>query len=874
LHALSQWSHLRLIQITAPAGYGKTSLTTLWLHHLGMLPPAERPALAWISTPPHVDADHWLQLWIEALVPLLPDLRDLQNYDGKQGDASHRVRTLCREIATSTAPIVLVVDDYHLVQNPAAHAVTQQVLDAAIPLLHLVLLSRTPPPLQLTQLILDDALLELTQQDLQFDHDEFVSFTREHGLDRLPDAVLAQFEQHASGWITGLKLLSYGWKHNPAALSESAHSTLDHFFESQVLAALPAQLRRVVEVTAPLPYLDAELLAAAIDQPPDACAELLRMLAAADAFVTVFSTPDGKSSSYRFHPLFSNFLCRRINPRAADVTAVLHRAAVWLCDHDEVDAALDVLKLDDGRQTADGGRRTAIDALAAALRRALLRYDRASAGRWLAALPIEQIAAHAPLAVAAGWHAWICGIEDIDEILTRFQRAADAVDALPHEPRFDELRAEASVLQAIRCFITNDHAGCSHFIDAAERTLRGSDGLASAYMYMLRAAFIDVDGSVDSRLQLMQSAVEICERIGFGHGAIEMMFTQMLLKWRCCLFESADATAAYLLATIALEGWRFSSYVTDIHYFRGEMHYLTGRVAEARVHLRLAAEHSRPDGPYVYMSQVMLQLCDLAESDAPLDYDYDFDADAKSWVEIVRNESIFTKAMAAWPRLLRDFRAGRPQTCRQTLELLRVAPADVTDQMPDRLRLAVLAGAIFEGRTDEAITAKLAELRAFLESANFTLVRLQVQMLQALHAHQRGDAESARRFLDELLPDIERTGMIRLLLDFAPLHDLVRTSLTPVAQRLSAHLPRIIAPPPTPCIPDYALTRREQRILAALADDRDPKEIAAEYNVSVATVRVHISNIYRKLGAHSREEAVRVWKRSESREETEKRKEE
>jgi hypothetical protein len=75
---------------------------------------------------------------------------------------------------------------------------------------------------------------------------------------------------------------------------------------------------------------------------------------------------------------------------------------------------------------------------------------------------------------------------------------------------------------------------------------------------------------------------------------------------------------------------------------------------------------------------------------------------------------------------------------------------------------------------------------------------VEVQMLQALHAHQRGDAESARRFLDELLPDIERTGMIRLLLDFAPLHDLVRTSLTPVAQRLSAHLPRITAPPPAP----------------------------------------------------------------------------
>jgi LuxR family maltose regulon positive regulatory protein len=843
-----------------------------------MLPPAERPALAWISTPSHVDADHWLQLWIEALVPLLPDLRDLQNYDGKQGDASHRVHTLCREIAASPTPIVLVVDDYHLVQDPAAHAITQQVLDAAIPLLHLVLLSRTPPPLQLTQLILDDALLELTQQNLQFDHDEFVSFTREHGLDRQPGVVLAQLEQNASGWITGLKLLSYGWKHSPAALSESAHSTLDHFFESQVLAALPAQLRRVVEVTAPLPYLDTELLAAAIDQPPDACAELLRMLTATDAFVTVFSTPDGTSVSYRFHPLFRSFLCRRINPRTANVTAVLHRAAVWLCDHDEVDAALDVLKFDDGvqkpttdhrPQTTDDSskhpssvvhRPSSADALVAALRRALLRYDRAAAGRWLAALPVEQIAAHAPLAVAAGWHAWICGIEDIDEILMHFRRAADAVDVLPHEPRFDELRAEASVLQAIRCFITNDHAGCSHFIDAAERTLRGSDGLASAYMYMLRAAFIDIDGSVDSRLQLMQSAAEICERIGFGHGAIEMMFTQMLLKWRCCLFESADATAAYLLATIALEGWRFSSYVTDIHYFRGEMHYLTGRVTEARVHLRLAAEHSRPDGPYVYMSRVMLQLCDIAESDAPLDYDYDFDADAKSWVEIVRNESIFTKAMAAWPRLLRDFRAGRPQTCRQTLELLRVAPADVTDQMPDRLRLAILAGAVFEGRTDEAITVKLAELRAFLESANFTLMCLEVQLLQALHAHQRGDAESARRFLDELLPDIERTGMIRLLLDFAPLHDLVRTSLTPVAQRLSAHLPRITAPPPAPSTPDYTLTRREQRILAALADDRDPKEIAAEYHVSVATVRVHISNIYRKLGAHSREEAVRVWR--------------
>jgi LuxR family maltose regulon positive regulatory protein len=873
LAALARWPELRLIQFVAPAGYGKTTLAAAWAHFLTALPAPQHPTVAWISLMNGASADQLLLLFIDALAPHLPAVRDLRNADGGIDFAAPlRVQALCREIAAADRPLVLALDDVHLLTDPAAHALLQQILDVAPPALHLVFLSRTAPPLQLSRLILDDALLTLDAHDLAFDHEEFLTFARESGLDAQSAEVLAALEQRSTGWVAGLKLLAYDLRYNlPSANTLSASAALDEFFASRVLASLPPDLQSFVESAATLPYMTAELMAAVTQRPAPDCAALLHALAVANAFLTVFIPSDGQPPSYRFHPLFHDFLRRRAALHSPDsdhsTEEIRTRAAGWLCDHDDVDAALAILGTDDGRRTTATRRgrssvvrrpSSALDALSRAVRRAVLRHDHAAVKRWLQTIPSEWITAHAPLAVCAGWHAWAAGHSDFQNMLAPWQRAIDAVAALPDAPQFDELRAEAAILQALRHILLGEKEALTRVVEAAEHAPHDQHGLAAAYLHFLRAAFVDVAADLESRIERLQAAADICERIGFGHGAIEMLYTQILLKRRLGQFESAQASAAQTQAILVREGWRFSTYVPEIHFFRGEMYYQADQLPAARASLQLAAETGHADGPtptaYEYIAQLLLQMCDAAESpDGRMTFD--FNADAAAWAEVLRSPSMLNRCSTAWLRMARDFRAGHIEVCRQTFESLQLTPANLTEHDHDSVRFAVLTGAIFSGRTDDIITTKLAELRTFLENTRFDVMCLQVQTLQALHAHQCGDARRTRIHLQELLPDIERTGMVRLLLDLPPLHQPLAECEGPTARRLTAQL-RTPASAPH----DYGLTRQERTILASLTDGLDPKDIAAKLTLSVGTVRVHIHRIYRKLQVNSREEAVQVWR--------------
>jgi ATP/maltotriose-dependent transcriptional regulator MalT len=158
-------------------------------------------------------------------------------------------------------------------------------------------LSRTTPPLQLDQLILDDAVLPLAESDLRLDHAEFAVFADAFDIAHLPTAMLAEIESVCAGWVTGLKLLAYDLQHDRVHSPLSVHASSDHFFLHRVLPSLPIDQQAILESTAPLPYLTAELLATVSARPVHECAGILREIAAANAFVTVYASHSGSSAA-------------------------------------------------------------------------------------------------------------------------------------------------------------------------------------------------------------------------------------------------------------------------------------------------------------------------------------------------------------------------------------------------------------------------------------------------------------------------------------------------------------------------------------------------------------------------------------------------
>lgn len=859
LDQLQHHSGLRLINVIAPAGYGKTTLVAAWAQSLAAMP-AERRDSAWITLFGDAEPEQLLRDILQALLPALPSLQSILNFAGGATDAedalAQRVRMLCAEIAAVAHPVVLVIDDYHLLKSPQSHALIQRILDFAPHGLLLVLCSRTMPPLRIDALILDDAILTLTERNLAFDHADFTALLPLFGLDSLPLAVLDDLERRCAGWVTGLKLFAYDLRIThasasrafPADASASASDgALQQFIEARVLASMPAHLQEFACAAAPLLWMSADLMAAVTDASRADCARTLSELVAANAFLSEFIGADGEPR-FRFHPLVQDALRHTAADRPQQ-PCERRRAAAWFLAHDDVDAALLLLAPDiDPADFADD--------LARAMRRALVRSEFTSVQRWLNALPAALLDAHAPLAVATAWTAFLT--ESLSQLETAIPRAQTALSN--HDGTDVELRLDVAVLSAYLHSLHNRTEDAAEELAAVEAYAQPTDTLGYGYLQFMRALrLLSAPNEAETRIRLLQTAAELFERIGHDQGVIAMRYTQVMLKFRNVDLHGALADAAFLQGFCEHRHMERHRYVSEIPVMRGWMLYLLDRIPEARDALRrtvdLPAHHDLWENTR-YLAGIHLQLCAAAESSDPAAVLNGIDemADAARWVRAV-DEANFngTLGQVAWPRILRDHRAGHPERCRQTVESMGMTPADIDDQTPDFTRVAVLSGAVLGGQHSPQLAAQLDASIAHLDAAHAVFMAMHVRLLSVLHFLQHGGKREALDRLRALLPLVERSGAVRLLLDFPALRELLPQCDSPFAHQLLARFPA----PPT----DFGLTPQETRVLTHLVDGRTTKEIATLHVVSHKTVYVQLYRIFKKLGVHSREEAVQMWQR-------------
>jgi ATP/maltotriose-dependent transcriptional regulator MalT len=864
LHSLHIWQDLRLVRIVAPAGFGKTTFAAHWARSLSELPELQRPHIAWISLFADPAPARFLHSLVESLVAILPDLRSLLTLDGSgEFSTAQRMRMLCDALDAAPAPIVLFIDDFHLVTQPTAHALVQQILDSVHGRFLLILLSRTTPPLRIDHLILNDTVLTLSERDLAFDHDEFLALMPLLGMDSQPPTLLAELESRCTGWVTALKLLAHDLRHAPPTaavnLAHLSAGSLQQFIQSRILSLLPDDLSEFAACAAFLPWMSAPLLAAATGDSEAACARVLARLVDASAFVTEFASPTSESH-FRFHPLVQDAL-RRTTP---DDPSARRRAAVWLCDHDLVDDALALL--DDGRPTTDDGelpavghRPSAVDSVARATRRTLLRFDIVSAQRWLDALPAELLAAHAPLAVDAAWAAFLADSTPLFDVA--LSRAIAAVHRLPTGTDHDALRTEVAALEVYHHILHNRTDDARRLLADAEARPRVEDSFGNGYLHFMRSMLPLDPQNVEARMRSLQKSADIFERIGHEYGVVTTLYVQFLFKRRHLDFHGA-LTSSIFLEGFALQHNRTGHlHVRDCLMFRGELLYLQNRIPEARKMLTRVASvpaYDEQAADNIFFARAYLALCDAAESPEPSDALRSLDplSDAVQWTQILKDAPHLQQCIVAWPRILRDFRAGHPERCRQTVESLRLTPADLSNQTHDLLRFAVLAGAVLGEYDAPQLAEQLDDFLHYMDAARGHYLALHVRILRTLHALMRGDESTALARLREALPIVERSGALRLLLDFPALQPLLHRCDEPFAHQVLA---LSLAKPQQPPVPD--ITRQHERILALVADGLSDKEIAVALTLTPRTVHSHLYRLFKKLGARNREEAVRIWKK-------------
>ena len=849
--------------ISAPAGFGKTSLLADWLAGSGHAD----AITAWVALD-ETDNDPNL-FWTYVVAAVQRAAPDVGAGARAALHSSQPLRSvvaaLINDVAAQPQRTVLVLDDYHDIHSTDVHDSVAYLIDHAPPSLHVVLASRSDPPLPLARLRARRQLLELRAGDLRFTHDEssaYLNGTMGLGLtDRAVDSLGARTE----GWIAALQL---------AGLSLQGRDDVDRF-----IADFAGDDRFVVD------YLAEEVL----DRQPDTIRSFLLQTAVLDRLTAslcdaVTQTPGGKSTLeqldrsnlflvalddrrhwYRYHHLFADVLRARLQDDPALVGELHRRASEWFADHDEPVAAVEHAMA--GRHLDHAAR--LIELTAPALRRS---RQEGTLRRWLEALPDEIFVDRPVLAIS------LVGARMATGDITDCERLLDMVEAALDRPpesstvydteMYAGLPAQVAVQRAGLALLAGDldgtvaHASCAlGLIDAADHLRRAA---ATALVALAHWTAGDLDAAVGcyaSAIEGLGEAGYLPDMLGCSLALADIQIAQGRLS------DAERTFAAGLQCTSDHPGLRGAA---DMHVGLSEVLIERNQLDEATHHLAVSDELGESAGlpQHAYRWRVvMARLCrargdldralELIDEAAPR-YDTDFSPPVRPVAAIRGRVQLGNGDLDGATEWAAESGLTSHDELSYVREYAHITLARVLIARHARLGAPTIDDAI--ALLDRLLAAAVAGGRA--GSA------IEVLILQATAHHTRGDSAAAMAALEEALERASVDGHVRLFLHAGPAVTALLRSLTSRrsasehARRVYAAIERADVEPPAQSAPRTAtlidpLSARELDVLRLLRTDLSGPAIARELHVSLNTLRTHTKNIFTKLDATSRREAVR-----------------
>ena len=347
IERLNEGLHRKLTLISAPAGFGKTTLVGDWVAG------CDRP-VAWLSLDGgDNDPNRFLTYLVAALQTIAPTLGEgvLRVLQSPQPPPTESILTaLLNEITTLPDSIVLVLDDYHVIDAKPVDQALTFLLEHLPPQMHLVIATREDPPLPLARLRVRDQLTELRATDLRFTPAEAAIFLNQVMGLNLSRGDIAALETRTEGWIAGLQLAAISMQGHQDATSfiksftGSHHFVLDYLVE-EVLHQQSESVQTFLLRTSVLDRLCGSLCDAVLyrnvdlhPMPSSSGQETLEYLEHANLFIVPL---DNERRWYRYHHLFADLLRQRLQQSAIssidsvrlDIPELHRRASQWYEDN-------------------------------------------------------------------------------------------------------------------------------------------------------------------------------------------------------------------------------------------------------------------------------------------------------------------------------------------------------------------------------------------------------------------------------------------------------------------------------------------------------------------------------------------------------------
>jgi len=441
LHVLlRQGCALPLTLVVAPAGWGKSTLVADWLRQ-------DRVAAGWVSLDSGDDDPKrfWRYLLLAAgqAAPAAAAAA-LRRLDAAGSDVLRDVLpAFINELTLSDAPLVLVLDDYHLVTSAQVHATVATLLDRCPPQLHLVLITRADPSLPLSRLRVRGELAELRAEDLRFSLAEAQEFFGDRLATGLSEQDVHRLVERTEGWAAGLQLAALrlrDWADPSAFVARftGADWHIVNYLGEEVLTSQPPRVREFLLVTSVLNRMCGPLCDALTGRADGA--ELIGEIHRANLFLIPL---DDERRWFRYHHLFGGLLRHELARTAPEQPSTLHqRAAEWYASNGDATEAI-------SHAFASGDDSLSRRLVAAHWREHFNAGQLETVRMWLDALPAELVAGDASLSAARVWVALDRG---------RLEEVSTALDAAEASGPPD---TQLMVLRALHMYKTGDVSGAA-----------------------------------------------------------------------------------------------------------------------------------------------------------------------------------------------------------------------------------------------------------------------------------------------------------------------------------------------------------------------------------------------------------------------------
>ncbi len=814
----AEQSDTRLLLVCAPAGFGKTTVVAEWIIStvLSQAPTGKQAAGAAWLTLDEADNDpvrfwRYIDAALQNIDPRLGENIRPALYAPQPPPYRALLAELVNDILTVDRDFILVLDDFHVIQNESIFEAVNYLIDHLPPLVHLLIATRSDPPLQLARRRARGELFELRAADLRFTNDEAAQFINEVMRLGLSAEDVAALEARTEGWITGLQMAAISLQDTAdphafvTAFRGNDRYIADYLLE-EVLQRQPVEFQQFMLQTSVLNRLCGPLCDAVTGRGDSQA--VLNSLERANLFIAPL---DNHREWFRYHHLFASLLQQRLLDTAdpASVLDLKRRASQWHADHGNVVDAVEIA-------LSCGNYEQAIGIVEVSDVPLFMGDELNTLRQWTERIPADIISAHPRLNLMATWASHATGHPQQAERFVQLLEQSIGVtidEFLGDAPASRKLSAveRSSLLEgaAVRARIAADSLDLQKTFTLSEKLLphlknvpgepfafNPPENLLGPTLFVLGLAYKLEGNLTDAARFLIEAEADGVVRknqhiiaLAIGHlGEVQAMQGKP---------EQARATFERAIETAKAYPRRSTAFWSLAYAGLGELAYEQGDYEKAERHFQSGFELGRIWNSWECLLPGMRGL---------------------ARIQAARGE--WQAAYATLDDLLE----------RTAANALMVCPAVDAERAAFQLQ---------QGDLDAA--ARWAAAFDAVHPATYRLQWEQSALVAARIWLAQGRQSEAQSLLAGLLSEADAAGRLQIA---QRIRQILTEALPAKAQKKKSA--SLVEP----------LSEREIEVLRLMAEGLSNPEIARKLYLSPNTLKAHAQNIYRKLDAHNRMDAV------------------